>query len=486
MRSNVVFFVLVALAALLAGTLVTRAREPHAAPFAAPSASVAPAAPASGTPPGSATALSSALPVTPSQPKPKLGRTLRVVGLGWDAIAAGVLANGGLEPADKGEFGPQGLKVALDAVDSPNKIEKALARGGSDEHGADIAILPLPTVVAGWERLRALNLAAFYVVAWSRGRDVLVSKKKSFSELPALGPIEISGTPGDASTFLALHVLEIAGIAPARVSLDGKSSSALITARSRGSDKSEDKKTADLLLSTSDASRLVPWVAVAQRSLVSGQPDVLIAWAKGWNLGQIELDKDAASAARTIGNLDGAPEPLALLERLGELAQVSLTENTELFALSGRGAITIDALFDRCWQVWRQAKLLTTPPPERAPVNDLIVAGLARAEPKLLKNPSSTSDAPKGKGAGARLLIARSLSGAKLDDEIIVTEIGMLGGGFHRSPLRLTVHGASARKTEEIVQLAADRYGLEAHRITIGKAQAKPNTMATIEILEPR
>lgn len=486
MRSNVVFAILLVLLGVLGATLSLRSRAPHAAPEPAPSAS---AAASSAAPSASAPApVSSSLPVTPSKPKPKLGRPLRVVGLGWDVIVPGVLANGGLAPSKKGEFGKAGLEVSFQAVDAAGKVEKALARGGSDDDGADVAILPLPALVAGWERLRALNLAAFYVVAWSRGRETLASSKDSLSALPAQGEISVDAKSSEAATFLALTALELAGVEPSRVTIGGKGP-ALVTAHSKERDKSGERhKQADILLSTADASRLVPWVAVAQRSLVTGQPDALIAWAKAWHAGQKLLDKDAATAARTIGALDGAPEPLVLLERLGELAPVSLSDNAELTGLSGRGAVTLSSLFERAWRLWREARLLSTPSPERAPTIDLVVAGVARAAPKLLEPsaPTSAGEEPKPSSTKPRVLVTRRVPGTKLDGddrEALVTELGITAGIFHRSTLRVSVHGVPKKKGDEIVQLAVDRYGLDGARIERGKAAARPATTATIEVL---
>jgi hypothetical protein len=128
--------------------------------------------------------------------------------------------------------------------------------------------------------------------------------------------------------------------------------------------------------------------------------------------------------------------------------------------------------------------VLTTPP-ERLPTSDLIVAGLARAEPKLLKAPS-TSDEKVRPAKAAKVLAIRRVVGTKLDDDVIVGELGMLAAIFHRSPLKLTVHGATKKKSDEIVELAAGRYALDAERILPGKSLQKANVIATIEIVEPR
>jgi hypothetical protein len=399
-------------------------------------------------------------------------------------LAPGLLANGGLEATSKGEFAKAGLSVALDVADTASQVEKALARGGADEDGADVAIVPLPTLVAAWERLRALNLAAFHVVAWSRGRESILTKHP-LTQLPAQGELTFAGAPGDAATFLGLFALEKSGIELGRVSFEDKPS-ALVTTLSKGDKRSDDAKPAKATLSTSEASRLIPWVAVAQRSLVTGQPETLIAWAKAWHAGLDALHKDAATAARTIGNLDGAPEPLTLLERLGELAPVTLAENAELFALSGRSAVTLETLFDACWHAWKETRVLGTPQPERAPLSDRIVAGLARAEPKLLEVPDASDAKPKRADGKPRTILVRVVRGAALDDEAVIAELGMLAGIFHRSAIALSVHGVPKKKHDEIVSLAVDRYALDRGRVSAGKAPARPSTQATIEIFEPR
>src|SRR5690606_12614716 len=124
------------------------------------------------------------------------------------------------------------------------------------------------------------------------------------------------------------------------------------------------------------------------------------------------------------------------------------------------------------------------PAPERTPVADRIVAGLARAEPKLLKEPPAS--ATKSKTAATKVVLVRRIAGTKLDEDSVIEELGLLAGIFHRSPLRVSVHGAAKPKAEEIVRLGSDRYALASDRITLGKLAPKPNVIATIEILEPR
>src|SRR6202044_3824992 len=124
----------------------------------------APPAPASGGGPpagsGSAAAPADAGPVK------LFDRPLRVIALGWDLAAPALLANGGIDPGDKSEFTAAGLDVHVAAVDAMSAVEGALARGGGDKDGADIAVVPFCELVASYERLRALSPEAFFVVGW--------------------------------------------------------------------------------------------------------------------------------------------------------------------------------------------------------------------------------------------------------------------------------------------------------------------------------
>ena len=103
----------------------------------------------------------------PEEPK----RPVRVVGLGWEVLAAGVLANDGLDPGEKSKFKEAGVETHFAAVANMGTVQKQLARGGADEKGADVALLPLPDFVASYERLRGLDPKVFFIVGWSYGRD---------------------------------------------------------------------------------------------------------------------------------------------------------------------------------------------------------------------------------------------------------------------------------------------------------------------------
>ncbi|MBW2457148.1 MAG: hypothetical protein JRI68_21720 [Deltaproteobacteria bacterium] len=494
MRSNIIFGLLLLMLVALVGGLWLRGRDSHQAPAPRPeptsSASAAPSAAttasatattsAAATPTGSASA-------TPVPAPPKLGRPLRVVGLGWELLAAGIMANDGVTGGKASLFAKQGLEVELSAFTDVLKLENTLARGGKDAKGADVAIMPLPRFVASYERLKALDPVIFLVVGWSEGREVVLSKHKSFAALPAQGTIAMRGTPGDPAAFLGLFALDLAGTPPARVTLVGEGDPHDWAAITRRESKQKSEQTSGhLLLSTGEASRLVPFVAIAQASLVTKEAVHLTTLAKGWLAGHQLVADNASDAARKIGEAKGAPEPLAVLSRMSEITAASLDENAQVAGLSGRGAVTLEALFGRCWQIWREAKVLSIPP-ERAPVDGTIIAALVRAGGELSTPPptagGSTPERPETKGQP--LVVYRAPKG-KLDEGQLVETIGFIAGVFRRSPLRITAHprvGVDSKLTDKLVEQARERFGLGAGRLEAGKTRGVAGAPATIEVL---
>ena len=496
MRKKVVVALLSVLLLGWTVMLTLQKRAEHAAP-AAPVPTADPAASASGsarapastagsavppngsaTPPGSASGAASA-----STPK-LMDRPLRVTALGWDLAAAGVLANGGVDPAPAGEFAKAGLDVHIAVASSGSSLEAALARGGEDKDGADVAILPLPTFVASYERLRALSLDMFFVIGWSRGREAIASAK---AEWPSKGDVKLAGAAGDPATFLALWAFDLGGVPASQVKLLGPSTSATdapYAAVDRSSPLPADASRSALLLTTADAPRLVPFVAVAPRGLIEQRSRALTAWAGAWLAGARKLSQDAPAGARTIAATKGAPEPLALLQTLGQSAPATLADNVRMAGLSGRSAVTLETLFQRSWALWRAASVLATPSPEAAPVSTGIISALARAEPGLA---AATPDdvKPQQPAPSAKVLLAYRQPDGKLDDTALVTTAGFLAGVFERAPLRLGVNAGGAidkARTKKVIDDTLGRFGLAPTRITPA-AKSLPQSSAFIEVL---
>ncbi len=492
MRSNIIFGLLLLMLVALVGGLWLRDWDSHQAPAPtaepSPSASVSQSATATSSAPSTASAAvapTGSASATPDPPPPKLGRPLRVVGLGWELLAAGIMANDGVVAGEASLFAKQELEVELSAFTDVLRLENALARGGKDEKGADVAIMPLPRFVTSYERLKALDPVIFLVVGWSEGGEVVLSKHQSFAKLPAQAAVTMRGTAGDSAAFLGLFALDLAGTPPARVTLVSKGEKhdwAAIT-RQESKQKSE-QPNGNLLLSTSEASRLVPFVAIAQASLVTKEAVHLTTLSKGWLAGHELVADSASDAARKIGEAKGAPEPLAVLSRMSEIAAASLEENAQVVGQSG--PFTLEALFRRCWRIWREAKVLGIPP-ERAPVDGSIIAALLRAggDPSTPPATAGGGTAERPETKGQPLIVYRAPKG-KLDEGQLVETIGFMAGVFRRSPLRITAHpqvGADGKLTDKLVAQARERFGLAAGRLEAGKARGVAGAPATVEVL---
>ncbi len=422
-----------------------------------------------------------------------MDRPLRAATLGWDLAAPAVLANGGLDPAETGDFAAAGVVTSLRPMDGMATIEGALARGGADKDGADVAVVPFSDLVASYERLRALSLEVFFVVGWARGREALVSTRDA---LPSSADkpegkagdkpsVSMVGAVGEAATFLGLFALNENGIPPGAVHLvarGGAPDDPPLAAVDRDVPGETARRT--ILLTTADATRLVPFVAVAQRGLLEKNGKALAAWSRVWLEAEKKLDADPPAAARAVAAAPGAPDLIVLLKRLGEIAPASLGDNARAFGLSGRGALTLDALFQEAWRTWRAAGALVTPAPEAAPIDGTILAALARSNPSLATPVPKARPVPANPDALKALLTYRQPEG-KVDDAALLAATGLLADVFERSALRVVVTRAGAvdaAATKKLVEEVEQRFDLAPGRVLAGK-KAPAKAGAAVEVL---
>ncbi|MDI1476784.1 hypothetical protein [Polyangium sp. y55x31] len=510
MRQKIVFVLLICLLGGFGAIFVTRSRAPHTAPppkreaaeaaLPAPSGSTSAgpgtsAAASAGPSPGTSASTgpvpvangssSAGAPPVDAKPQPLLDRPLKVVSLGWELAAPGMLANEGQTPGPKSVFTAAGLDVRISVSDAMSAVEEALARGGGDENGADVAVVPLPTFIAAYERLRALSPEVFFVVGFSRGREAFAAKD-GLPSGPVKGDVTLVGAPGASSTFVGLFLLDVAGVPPANVKVvaagshDEKEATFVAFDRTEmGADGAAGRK---IVLTTADTPRLVPLVAVAPHGLVADKERALAAFAKGLLEGQKKLAADAPGGARIVAAAKGAPEPLTLLRRLGDVAPASIGDNARMAGLSGRGALTLTTLFARSWQLYRGTSLLATPPPEAPPIATNVIAALARSG--ALPGGDTKAEAGKGKlEEGAKPLVV--FRQEKLDEEALIDTIGLLAAVFERSVLRVSVTsgaGVDAAKTKKVIEAAAGRFDLESGKLVAPK-KAGAKGAAVVEVM---
>ena len=435
---------------------------------------------------------------TTPAPEPALARPMRTIALGWEFLAPGVVANAAIKPEDKPAEkptdkassaaaeprAPRSLETSYANAGTMDEIESALAKGGA-VGGADIAIMPLSSYVASYERLRALAPELIFVVGWSRGREALYGADgRAITRLPATGSIKVAAGSAQPETFFALFLLDLAGVSPSRVELVAKDVKTPLTAVFRQTKEAPKGK---LLVTSADMPHVMPIVAVAPHGFVQAHAADLEQWGRVWLAGVTKLQADVPAGGREVATMAGAPPVLSIIEGLGQIEFATLRENATAMGLSGRGAFTLDQAFRTTWRIWRDIGVLTTPPPEMAPLYTGIIGSLARTSPE-----ATTADAPRARtadaGDGKRpevLLVVKGpvAKGGKLDAEAFVNQIGFLAGVFDRLRLRVSIRD-DAKTAELLVGMARDRFGLRAEQLSVAR-QAPSGASTAVEVLAP-
>jgi len=403
-----------------------------------------------------------------------LTRTLRTVALGWEFLAPGVIANEA--PTGKpSDFKTAGLDVSFANAANVDEIESALAKGGGEATGADIAIMPLSSYVASYERMRALSLEVFFVVGWSHGREALYGQTSSvLAKLPAAGMVKLAAAAGKPETFLALFLLDLAGVPASRVELVDPAARAPLSAVFRSS---KQRAAGKLLVTSADTPHLMPLVAVAPRGFIAAHGAQLERWTRTWLGGVKHLADDVPAGGRLVATLPGAPPVVGIIEALGQVEFATLRENAVAVGLAGRSALTLEQIFTATWRIWRDAGVLATPPPEVVPLHTGIVAALARASSGTATESVRKPTAASGGKRPEVLLVVRGPEG-KLDSDAWIARIGVVAMVFHRLPLRISIKG-DAKATQTVADAARERFNLPPSQLVV----AKRTTESTIEVL---
>jgi hypothetical protein len=437
-----------------------------------------------------------ALSMEASAPKPPAEKPIRVAALGWELIAAGVDAT-----SPPMELAPE---AALDAV------EARLARGGNDSQGADIALVPLPAFVASYERLRALEPKVFLVVGFSRGREEVHANAGALAKPPpandevkvvALGPATAADANmrqagSESATVLGLFALDLLGVAPTRVRFVAAGSegakTAPFSAVVRGA--ADERK---LALSSSDASRFIPIVAIAPKGVLEARGKALEEWSKAWLDGLGRAGKDAPGVARRLAmkenvtlsaGVGGAPEALHLVERLGQVEAASLTQQGKwIGAAAAKGPVSIDSVMQRTWSLARAGGLTASAAPEPLPIDARIVSAIAPVLAPAPKEPSAEGDAGVAFGpipAGSTpLLLYRAMPDGASDANAVAAQIAFLAGVFEHAVFKVSAKGGD-KAAKSIASAARDKWELPPSRLATVAAEP-PGAFAAVEILAP-
>jgi len=501
LREYAVSAVLLILLAGFAVHLVMRPMTPRSLTIAAdlPSRRVAEAdagplgvteAPAVSVTPREAVAPDAGPDAAASRPAGPLGRPLRLVALGWELAAPGIVAE---EESGGGLSEPGDLDVQIRVVDDTDAIERALARGGEDDEGADVAVLPLPALVGAADRLRALEPQIILVTGWSRGRESLLAAEEGL--LSRGGPslpeeVTLAARSGSTALFLAAFVLDLGGVSLGGVRMIPPGDEAAAAATFEAVEEPAGPRLPRVraprgqvpVLSTTEAASLVPFVAVAPRRLVETEQDALVPLARSWLAGAAEAASDLPTAARRVAAAEGAPEALELLRRLDRTGPADLDDNVHLLALAGRRAATVDTLAARVASLYRELGLLERREGAGAvAVSADVVSALVRAG-DLGEDPEG---APVAAGAApgdtaARLVMTADLSALSEADR--AEEVALLAETFVGARLRIVAPAPAARS---LVESTRNRHGLAESRLVVEALPPLAGAGITLEVLAP-
>lgn len=416
-------------------------------------------------------------------PRGLMERPLRVVAPGWSPLAPGLWVNGGLTPGSDSAFSHEGLEVELAVAGDLVAVERALAMGGDQPGGADLALITLPELVVAYPDLEPLELEILLVTGFSNGQH-RVTASADAEELLMMGRARLAARRGTSSHFLALFALELIGLGPERVELVAEEADEGAPPpdlwASRTGRRHDGVGARSELLSTREASRLIPWVMVAPRGFIEERGEVIELLSLIWLEASAVVAAEVPAAARRLAEIEGAPGPLELLGPLSQLSPAGLEDNAELAGLSGISPVTLPALFDEAWRLWALAGVVPSSRPPEAPVATATLASVIRAGLARRAGAGSEPDDEAPNQMSERELSALLLVRHLGDDE--VARLGLVAGVFAPLPLRARGAGPDLVRLEGLLGQAVDRWSLDPERLR----SPTPEPPSGVEVLLPR
>ncbi len=420
----------------------------------------------------------SATPLPPPSKVPRLERPLRVSAYTWESASAIVLANAGLRSGPNSAYVSNKLILHARAAEGMGEIERALARGGNEETGIDIAIAPLPWLIASYERLRALKLQVFYVVGWSYGREGLFVRKGDTAFEGTSDETRLFTTGGDSSVSLALFAADAEGLPLTKIRTTSGVKAADIAAEAKPfTALTAPEGPNEPRFTTLDASRLVPIVAVASSTFLESYRATVVDFARITRRAIADTAADVPSAARKLAPMTGVMEPATLLERLGSLQFANLRDNARVFELHGLYGASLRTLVARNFELFHGTGAIHVTQADHILLRPDVVVQLGSGDPEIAPEPH-VNGAPVGEAR--KVMVTRFAE--KISEDLYASELALLAEIFPRAHLRLGLGKTGSFK--HVVELAKSRYGVDVARLVTG-AVVERATMS-IEVFVPK
>jgi hypothetical protein len=409
-------------------------------------------------------------------------RVVRVVATSWDVLAPGVVANDGALPGSKQSiFRERGIEASFAALGSTADVGRALALGGDADGGAHLAVVPLSTLAAESDRLRALSLRVVYVAAWSEGSYALHGP--SGDALLSLSPRDrpmIVGSPEQPEAIVALASFDLAGVDAEQVRWVAPRTAGARAAAwavvDRGASGAEPGRHA--VVSTADMPRLLPYVIVAPASETARADDGLSRFLRAWTEGSRRLESDPARAARHVAAGSEGADPMVLVERLGRLRFVQPPEAARALGMSGRDVVTVDTLYAYQCGLLSKAGVPVGPAPQGSIVSADPAAALMRES-----TGNGRLDPAPGRRVGARAPSAIVRVKTRARGEALVDRTALVAGMFDGAEVALSTPGGD-RARELLVDRITDRWDLDPARFT--DASHVPRAGTTLIVVRAR
>ena len=340
--------------------------------------------------------------------------------------------------------------------------------------GADLAVVPLAELIASYERLHALDLHVFFVSGWSQGRDTLAGT--ALAKPPPAGTVGFEVSGGADALALALQVLDLAGIALDRLKIDERAPEAMLHATHREAGDVQSPGQENVIVSTQEAARLLPYVLVAPRPLLDEREAVVAAFVEAAR--RLRRHRCLAPGPGQSRTHRGGRRRRPGCARPAPFARRARTHSASLRTRNSSGSpdeapSRSKPLVDRNFRVRRATHLGRTTAPEQPFVDGRVVTRIVRAHPKLVRAPEPRPRRLRSDTTPSPLLARPS---PKDDDAPLVDAIGFLAAVFPRSDVRLSRHARPASVQTVTLDRASERYDIDRARLVAGASSFYPGT----------